>query len=118
MYSFDRAKMSSLVTTDFQLLDAGEDWTLHDLVSFTNPTKDKRRNYFNVISTKISGNVAWVSYWNKATITNGDANNSVAWLESAVITKDMDKWKIQLLRLTRIKPENIPKHIKLIEYVN
>jgi hypothetical protein len=118
MSSFDHAEMKGLVTTDFQLLEAGEDWDIDDLINVINPSEYKRRNYFNVINTKISGQVAWVSYWNKATITNGDTNNSVAWLESAVMIKDGDKWKIQLLHSTRIKPENIPKHIELTEYVN
>ena len=118
MSAVDHAKIKNLLTTDFQLLEAGEDWSLDDLISVINPSEYKRRNYFNVISTKINGQVAWISYWNKAIITNGDTNDSVAWLESAVMIKDGDKWKIQLLHSTRIKPENIQKHIKLTEYVN
>jgi len=52
MSSFDHAKMKSLVTTDFQLLEAGEDWDIDDLINVINPSEYKRRNYFNVINTK------------------------------------------------------------------
>ncbi|PCJ22593.1 MAG: hypothetical protein COA96_13980 [SAR86 cluster bacterium] len=118
MSSVDHEKMKSLVTTDFQLLEAGEDWTIEDLVNVINPSENKRRNYFSVIRTEIIGTIAWVSYWNKAIFTNGNSINSAAWLESAVMIKDGASWKIQLLHSTRIESENIPKNIELIEYVD
>ncbi|MCJ8318728.1 MAG: nuclear transport factor 2 family protein [Colwellia sp.] len=118
MSEVDHQKMKGLVTTDFQLLEVGEDWSIDDLIKVIKPSKSKRRNYFNVIKTKISGQMAWVSYWNKATFTNGDNINSVAWLESAVMIKDGSSWKIQMLHSTRIKPESIPKNIELTEYVD
>jgi len=118
MSAVDHNKMRSLVTTDFQLLEAGEDWSMDDLVNVVKPSKNKRRNYFNLIKTKVSGDMAWVSYWNKATFTSKNKSRSVAWLESAVMIKEGSTWKIQILHSTRIKIENIPKNIVLIEYTN
>ncbi len=117
MSAVDHVEMKSLVTSDFQLLEAGEDWTIEDLIKVINPSKYKRRNYFNVINTKVIGQVAWVSYWNKANFNNGKDSESAAWLESAIMIKNNGDWKIQLLHSTRIKPESIPKHITLTEYV-
>lgn len=116
MSAIDHTKMKSLVTTDFQLLEAGEDWTIDDLIKAVNPSEYIRRNYFSIIKTKIIGQIAWVSYWNKATFTKGEHVESVAWLESAVMIKDGESWKIQMLHSTRIKSENIPKNIELTEY--
>ena len=116
MSQVNHEKMKDSVTNDFQLLEDGENWNLTDLIKVVNPSEYYRKNYFNVITTKVSGDVAWVSYWNKATFTKGELIEEVVWLESAVLIKDNKVWKIQLLHSTKIKPENLPKHIVLTEY--
>jgi hypothetical protein len=118
MSAIDHVKMKSVVTNDFQLLEAGEDWRIDDLINVVKSSEYKRRNFFGVIKTKISGDMAWVSYWNKATFNNGQEESAVAWLESAVMIKMGSEWKIQMLHSTRIKAESIPKGILLNEYVN
>jgi len=114
----NHAKMKALVTDDFQLLEVGEDWDMDALIKVINPSEDKRRNYFSVIRTEIRGDMAWVSYWNKATLTYGDEIKVVTWLESAVMVKENSYWKVQLLHSTRIETDKIPNDIKLIEYIN
>lgn len=118
MSAADHLKMKAVVTDDFQLLEAGEDWSLTDLINVVKPSEYKRRNYFSVIKTKVYGDVAWVSYWNKATFNNGKEESTVAWLESAVMVKVAGQWKMQMLHSTRIKAESIPKDILLSEYVD
>ena len=118
MSAIDHVKMRKVVTGDFQLLEAGEDWDIADLINVVKSSDYKRRNYFGVIKTKINGDMAWVSYWNKATFNNGQNESAVAWLESAVMIKVGSKWKVQMLHSTRIKAKNIPKHILLKEFVN
>jgi len=117
MSAVNHAKMKDVVTQDFQLLEVGEDWNIDDLANVVKPSTYKRRNYFGVIKTKISGDMAWVSYWNKATFNNGENESTVAWLESAVMIKVDNQWKVQMLHSTRIKVENIPKHVLLKEYL-
>ena len=112
----DHAKMKNTVTSDFQLLEVGEDWDLGDLIEVVNPSEYARRNFFHVLKLKTSDNFAWVSYWNKATFTKGELVETVVWLESAVLVKDGNNWKIQMLHSTKIKPENLPKNIVLTEY--
>lgn len=60
--------------------------------------------------------MAWVSYWNKATFTKGKLVETVVWLESAVLIRDDNEWKIQMLHSTRIRPEDLPKDIVLTEH--
>lgn len=114
----NHTKMKNVVTNDFQLLEVGEDWDINDLIKVVNPSEYTRKNYFNVIKTKINDDFAWVSYWNKATFTKGELVENVVWLESAVIIKDGNNWKIQMLHSTKIKPENLPSNIVLTEYKN
>ncbi|MBA6354980.1 MULTISPECIES: nuclear transport factor 2 family protein [unclassified Colwellia] len=118
MSAADHIKMKAVVTDDFQLLEAGEDWSLTDLINVVKPSEYKRRNYFSVIKTRVYSDVAWVSYWNKATFNNGKEESTVAWLESAVMVKVAGQWKMQMLHSTRIKAESIPKDILLSEYVD
>jgi len=80
-----------------------------------NPSEYSRRNYFNVIKVKSSGDIAWVSYWNKAFFTKGELVEVVVWLESAVLIRSDNNWKIQMLHSTKIKPEKSPKKTILIE---
>ncbi|WP_340679665.1 nuclear transport factor 2 family protein [Paraglaciecola sp.] len=116
MSEVSHIKMKNAVTNDFQLLEVGEDWDIDDLIKVVNPSEYSRRNYFNVIKEKSSGDIAWVSYWNKATFTKGELVETVVWLESAVLLREDNNWKIQMLHSTKIKPENLPKNIVLTEY--
>jgi len=114
----NHTKMKNVVTDDFQLLEVGEDWDMDDLIKLVKPSEYVRKNYFNVIKIKINGDFSWVSYWNKATFTKGESVENVVWLESAVLIKEGNQWKIQMLHSTKIKPEKLPSNIVLTEYKN
>lgn len=113
----DQAKMRALVTEDFQLLEQGEDWRLDDLLKLLKPSDTKRRNFFNVVRSEVTGDVAWVSYWNRAVITNAEKSRAVVWLESAVLRKQNGVWKIQMLHSTRLTTDKLPAGVTLTEYV-
>jgi ketosteroid isomerase-like protein len=52
----------------------------------------------------VDGNAAWGSYYNEATIRVADGTvRNVQWLESAVLIKQGNDWKIKLLHSTRIR---------------
>ncbi len=116
MSKINHANMKNMVTNDFQLLEDGEDWNIYDLIKVVNPSEYFRRNYFDVIKTKINGDIAWVSYWNKATFTKGKLVEDVVWLESAILIREHDVWKIQMLHSTKIESDKLPKSIVLKEY--
>ncbi len=112
----DHKKIKNIVTEDFQLLEVGEDWDINQLMDVVRPSEYHRRNYFSVIRAETRGDISWVSYWNKATFTKGESVEEVAWLESAVLVKKNNKWKVQMLHSTKLKPENLPKDLELTEY--
>lgn len=93
-------------TTDFQLLENGEVWNLDTLINKITPLKGSditRTNHFDFITTSIKRNMAWVSYHNRADFRKGEKQQSVKWLESAVLLKEGGRWKIQMLHSTPLR---------------
>lgn len=118
MSKHDGKAMQETATDDFQLLEHGEDWTMQDLVDAIQPkgTPYERKNFFHQIRARQNGNVAWISYWNKAEIRREGALRTVVWLESAVVVREDDLWKVQLLHSTRLEPDNYPTDVEWIEF--
>lgn len=118
MSAHDGQAMHETATDDFQLLEHGEDWTMQDLVEAVQPKGKpyERKNFFSQIRARQQGNVAWLSYWNKAEISGEGNVRTVVWLESAVVIKADNHWKIQLLHSTRLDPDKHPKDIDWIQF--
>ena len=118
MSKHDGKAMQQTATEDFQLLEHGEDWTMQRLIEAVQPKgkPHERKNFFCQIQARQIGNVAWVSYWNKAEIRSESGMRTVVWLESAVVVKDVDRWKIQLLHSTRVEPERYPNSIDWVPF--
>jgi ketosteroid isomerase-like protein len=116
MAKHDGKAMQETATEDFQLLEHGEDWTMQRLIEAVQPKGKpyERKNFFSQIRARQNGDVAWVSYWNKAEIRSESGLRTIVWLESAIIVKEVDRWKIQLLHSTRLAPEHHPKNIDWI----
>ena len=93
-------------TSDFLLLEDGEVWTIDTLVNRMNARKNRnieRINKFQFIKTEQSGNIAWVSYHNTADFKLNDKQQTVKWLESAVLIKEKGRWKLKQLHSTKLK---------------
>ena len=110
----DGKAMQETSTEDFQLLEHGEDWTMQKLVAVVkaNGKPHQRKNFFQQIRARQTGDLAWVSYWNKAEIQRATELRVIVWLESAVMVKVDGKWKIQMLHSTRVDPDRQPKNIE------
>lgn len=93
-------------TSDFILLEAGKIWNNDTLINRIKPLKEtdfKRENKFDFFHTEQHGQVAWVSYWNQAIITKDGKNSIFRWLESVVLNRESDKWKIRMMHSTPIR---------------
>ncbi len=112
----DHDKLKSLMTDDFQLLEVGEIWDASKLIKVIQPSDRIRQNYFQLITTKLHGDSAWVSYWNKAIFTNKGKSGTLYWLESAVLVKHGANWQIQMLHSTRVDKDKVPTDVKFVEY--
>ena len=100
-------KLKAYTTGDFLLLEGGEVWNMDTLVNKISPRKNsgiQRVNKFEFIRTEQNGNIAWVSYHNRADFSLNDKKQTVKWLESAVLIKENGRWKIKLLHSTKVTP--------------
>lgn len=116
MSAQDGKAMRATATEDFQLLEHGEEWSMQKLVDvvLANGKPHQRKNFFKQILARQSGDMAWVSYWNKAEIQRATGMRVIVWLESAVMVQIGDEWKIQMLHSTRLDPEKQPKNVQWV----
>ena len=90
-------------TIDFLLLEDGDVWNMDTLANKLSPFKAvsfSRTNHLDFIRTQVKGNIAWVAYSNSADMVINGQKMNVQWLESAVLVKEGNEWKIQLLHST------------------
>jgi hypothetical protein len=102
----DINKIRSTCTDDIKILETGLVWNFDSLalrLQKKRPADFKRINQLDFLETHIKKDVAWLYYWNKATITANNMNFEVKWLESAVLRREKDGWKIQLLHSTEVE---------------
>jgi hypothetical protein len=95
------------VTNDFQLLEDGLVWNADSLMVAlrkVNSASFSRINSIDFISVTQRDDVAWVSYWNHADVSMGDRKFKLKWLESAILIKSDNRWRISVLHATKIRP--------------
>ena len=106
----DKNAYRSILTEDYQILESGELFDAEDDIALM-PKPDsgyERTDTFDFRYVKIERDFAYAVYFLKADITdkvNGTIHKE--WLESIILKRSGDDWKIALLHSTRItKPDN------------
>jgi hypothetical protein len=100
------AKMEQALTPDVNILETGEVWTLDTIRSYfakPRPADFKRINTLDFFQTEVEGKMAFVSYHNTAAIHANGKDRMVKWLESAVLVKQGQSWKVKMLHSTRLE---------------
>jgi ketosteroid isomerase-like protein len=106
----DKNEYRSILTEDYLILENGELLDAEgDIALMPEPDSSyERTDKFDFRYVKIEGDIAYTVYFLKAEIkdkTNGTINKE--WLESTILRRSGDGWKIALLHSTRItKPQN------------
>lgn len=104
--SFEKVEQNS--TSDIMILEHGEVWTMDTIrqkMTFFKSLNPTRVNSIKFLKTEITGNTAWVVYDNRAVITLNDQKYEYIWLESAVLVRSGNDWKIKMLHSTRLAPK-------------
>ena len=99
------SKMEQAVTPDVRILEHGVVWTLDTVrvyLAKTRPADFKRINTFDFFQTEVRGTMAFVSYHNRADIHSNNKDRTIKWLESAVLVKEKNSWKVKMLHSTRL----------------
>ena len=103
----DSVNLKLYCTTDIILFENGEIWNLDTLITRAirmNTAADfKRTNTFDFISTKVKKNTAWASYNLQSAIMRNGKQGFVKWMETVILVKKKNKWKINVLHSTLIK---------------
>ncbi len=103
----DSSGLKDQCAADVKFYEYGEAWTIDFLIKnaiVKNTATDfKRTNKFNFLNTTINGNTAWTTYDLYSTIISNGKNISIHWMETVVLVKEKERWKIKLLHSTLVK---------------
>jgi ketosteroid isomerase-like protein len=100
----DMAKFHSVTAPDFYLFDNGARFDGDSIMALTKSLHAAGKSYeWNVTEpdVHVSGNVAWIAYVNKGSITDASGTENQNWLESAFLEKQAGTWKIVFMHSTR-----------------
>ncbi len=93
-------------TRDFLLLEQGMIWnldTLQNKLAKPKPAGYSRKNRFEFFETRITGKRAWVGYHNYADFETAAGKRKIHWLESAVLVKEKNSWKLEMMHSTIVQ---------------
>ena len=104
----DQKKYRSMLTEDYRLLENGEIFdAIGDIAFMPKPEDNYRRtDTFDFRSVKIQGDFAYTVYFLRSDITdNKKGHRAVDFLESTILRRNGNNWRIALLHSTRlVKP--------------
>ena len=101
----DIPKLRAVIAPDFYAFDAGGRFTRDALMDLIKAAHAAGKVYVwtvNEPEVHIDGSMAWVTYINRGSIKDASGTKNVSWLESAVLRKEKDNWRIQFFHSTRV----------------
>lgn len=101
----DTAQLRAVTTSDFHTFDGGEHMTGDELMAVIKSAHASGKTFAWTVpepKVRIEGNVAWITYVNRGSVQDAAGKKDVSWLESAVLLKDADTWRIQFFHSTRV----------------
>ena len=101
------ADLKDNCTVDILLFENGSIWNADTLIlkaiTLNTATDFKRINTFDFINTTVADNTAWVTYNLSSEITRNGKQSTVQWMETVIVIKEKQKWKIRVLHSTLIR---------------
>jgi ketosteroid isomerase-like protein len=101
----DLSKLHVAIAPDFYAFEAGGRITGDALVDLIKKAHAAGKVYtwtVNEPEVHIDGNIAWLTYINRGSIKDAAETKNVSWLESAVLRRQKDGWRIQFFHSTRV----------------
>ena len=101
----DIPKLRAVIAPDFYAFEAGGRITGDALIELLKKAHAAGKVYVwtvNEPEVHIDGSTAWITYVNRGSIKDASETKNVSWLESAVLQKDKDNWRIQFFHSTRV----------------
>ena len=101
----DIPKLRAVIVPDFYAFEAGGRITGDALIELMKTAHAAGKVYVwtvNEPEVHIDGSMAWITYTNRGSIKDASETKNVNWLESAILRKEKDNWRIQFLHSTRV----------------
>lgn len=102
----DTVSMKLFSTSDVKFYEYGQVWTIDTMIQKVMQSRSipdfKRTNKFEFVSTTINKQTAWVTYYLKSTFTRNGKEELVKWMETVILLKEKNQWKITVLHSTRL----------------
>jgi len=101
----DLGRFHSVVAADFYAFDGGKRFDGDALMNLIKALHAEGNTYvwtINEPEVHVSCSLAWVTYVNRGAVQNASGTQSRAWLESAVLQKESDRWRIRFFHSTRV----------------
>jgi ketosteroid isomerase-like protein len=105
--SDDPAMFRSVVTPDFYLFEGGVRFDEAGMTALIKSAHDAGKIIewsVTEADVRVSGEMAWIAYVNKGSITDVEGTRPQSWLESGCLEKRDGAWKIAFLHSTRVPP--------------
>lgn len=103
----DSVGLKKYCAGDIALYEYGQVWNIDTLITkaiVLNTAADfKRVNEFDFINTTVKDKTAWATYNLQSAITSNGKQRIVQWMETVVLVKEKEKWKIKVLHSSLIK---------------
>jgi uncharacterized protein (TIGR02246 family) len=103
----DLATFRTVVTPDFYLFENGVRFDAAGIMALIKAAHDAgTRIEWSITETdvRVAGEMAWVAYVNKGSITDAAGTKPRSWLESACLGKRDGRWQIAFMHSTRVPP--------------
>ncbi|WP_050059648.1 nuclear transport factor 2 family protein [Silvibacterium bohemicum] len=102
----DLTKFHSVTAPGFYIYDNGARFNGDSIMNLIKGLHAMGKHYeWSVTEPDVhimNGNVAWIAYVNKGTITSASTTMNQQWLESAFFEKIAGRWRIMFIHSTRV----------------
>ena len=103
----DMAKFESIVTDDFYAYDLGRRYDGTALALMVMGVHKEGKKFVWTVNhpdVRIDGNTAWIAYVNTGSVGDASKATPVTWLESAMLRREGDRWRIAFFHSSRAQP--------------
>jgi Domain of unknown function (DUF4440) len=101
----DLAKFHTIAAPDFYAFDGGTRYDGDALMNVIKSLHASGKVYvWNVTQPHVESDchLAWITYINKGSVKDASGTKDLTWLESAVLEKQADAWRIRFFHSTRV----------------
>jgi ketosteroid isomerase-like protein len=103
----DSISLKYYCSPDITFYEYGQIWNLDTLIrkgiTINQAADFKRTNTFDFINTETNKTTAWLTYRLSSVITKDATETVIQWLETVVLTRQKNQWKVKHLHSTLIK---------------